>query len=233
MSDPFPTLDLIRHRLEDLGSERVWRPVPGPDGNLLARGNGPAPAELDGILDGLDLRDKSVADLGANLGYFSFLASRRGAHRVLGLDIDPEVVAVAGLLARLHGLGNVAFATVDFLASPPRRPCDLALLVDFIGRAVVRKGKLPAVVAAATAWGAREIFFTLREVYPLDELGMSADAMTALYPGTVRDGLFFTIDAVTDLLGPDWTRRPVAGDGPEAGFCWRHEKTPALFVRRT
>jgi tRNA (mo5U34)-methyltransferase len=42
-----------------------------------------------------DLRGKTVLDIGANAGYFSFEMKRRGAARVVGIDIMPHILAQA------------------------------------------------------------------------------------------------------------------------------------------
>ena len=46
-----------------------------------------------------DLSGKSVLDLGCSFGYFCFEAARRGARRVLGVDVDPDTIRKARLLA--------------------------------------------------------------------------------------------------------------------------------------
>lgn len=230
MPDAIPSLALVRERLAGLGPGRVWRPVPGPDGGLLARGAGPDVGMLGAYVAGLDVAGKTVADLGCNLGFFSFLAARAGARQVLGCDIDPEVVAVARLLAALHGLGNVTFASLDFLAEPPEAPCDLAMFVDFIGRGIIAKGKLGAVAAAANAWARHEAFFTLRPVYDLRDLPLDPERLGALYPGTVRHGRFHTVEALAARLGPGWSLGRV-GDGLALGNGGSRSKAAVLFRR--
>lgn len=231
MPQTAPSLTQVREILDGLGPERVWRPVPGPGGALLARGNGPEPDVLRGYVAGLDVAGKTVADLGCNLGFFAFMAARAGARRVVGCDIDPEVIEAARLLGRLHGLGQVTFRSLDFLEEPPDEPCDLAMLVDFIGRGVIAKGKLAAVAAAAAAWGRREAFFTLRPSYALDDLPLPAEALAARYPGAVRQGRFHTLDALGALLGPQWSmRRLTEGLGGDNGRP--RSKAAVLFTRR-
>lgn len=227
-----PDVAAVRASLAALGPGRVWRPVPGPDGTLLAPGCGPGPEALDAYVAGLDVVGKSVADLGCNLGYFAFLAARNGARRVLGCDIDPEVAATANLLAQLHGHTNVAFAARDFLAAPAPERFDLALFVDFVGRGVVAKGKLAAVAAAAEAWARREAFFTLHLAYALDELAVSPEVLAARHPGCVRDGRFFVAEALAALLGPDWDMRRLTNGRLNMGDASLRTKTALLFTRK-
>ncbi len=51
-----------------------------------------------------DMRGKSVLDLGSKFGYFCFEALKRGADRVLGVDVDSESVRKARLLADCLGV---------------------------------------------------------------------------------------------------------------------------------
>ncbi|HGY89838.1 MAG TPA: methyltransferase domain-containing protein [Planctomycetes bacterium] len=50
-----------------------------------------------------DLTGKSVLDIGCCFGFFSFEAIKRGARRVVGLDIDPDSVRKARLLGECLG----------------------------------------------------------------------------------------------------------------------------------
>jgi len=51
-----------------------------------------------------NLRGKSVLDIGCNAGFFSFEMKRRGAQRVVGIDIDSRYLAQAQLAAEILGL---------------------------------------------------------------------------------------------------------------------------------
>ena len=233
MTDISTDAATLRAALAALGPGRVWRPVPGPDGTLLATGRGPGPECLDAYVAGLDVAGKTVADLGCNLGYFAFLAARNGACRVLGCDSDPEIAAAANLLARLHGHTNVAFTALDFLASPAPERFDLALFVDFVGRGVVAKGRLAAVAAAAEAWARHEAFFTLHLAYELEELAVAPDILAARHPGCVRDGRVFVAEALAALLGPGWDMRRLTDGRLDTGEASLRTKTALLFTRKT
>ncbi|EFL51552.1 Methyltransferase type 12 [Solidesulfovibrio fructosivorans JJ]] len=207
-------LEVARRLLAGLDPACVWRPVYGPDGTLLAPGHGPGPDELESYIGNLDVVGKSVVDLGCNLGYFAFRAAWRGATRVLGCDVDPDVIRTARELARLHGLDNVDFSACDFLCGPPAAPpCEMAMLIDFIGRGVISKGRLESVAKAAAAWASKELFFTLRPAYRLDDLPASPAELERLYPGHVRGGHFHLADALAERLGPDWSPRRLTGSG--------------------
>jgi 2-polyprenyl-3-methyl-5-hydroxy-6-metoxy-1,4-benzoquinol methylase len=59
-----------------------------------------------------DLRGKTVLDVGCKYGSFCFEAERRGASRVVGIDVDPESVRKAKLLGSARG-SAVEFALRD------------------------------------------------------------------------------------------------------------------------
>ncbi|MEE8345870.1 MAG: DUF1698 domain-containing protein [Dehalococcoidia bacterium] len=59
-----------------------------------------------------DFSGKSVLDVGCNAGYYSFVAKRRGAERVLGVELDPQYFRQAQYLQDLLGL-DVKFIDQD------------------------------------------------------------------------------------------------------------------------
>ncbi|KHK01078.1 methyltransferase domain-containing protein [Desulfovibrio sp. TomC] len=229
---PHPETATLRRLLDALGPARIWRPVPAPDGSLLAPGDGSDTADLEQYIGDLDVAGKSVADLGCNLGYFTFMACRLGAARVLGLDIDPEIIHAANRLAALHQAANVAFLASDFLRQPPETPCDMALLIDFIGRQIVCKGRVGLVANAAKCWGRRELFFTLRPVYRLDDLPVDPQTLRQHYPGFVYDNAFHLAHALAHALGPDWSMRFLTNGRFAKGPAERTHKAALLFTRQ-
>ena len=52
----------------------------------------------------LDLRGRTVLDIGCNGGFFSMEMKRRGADRVLGVDFDEDYLAQARFAAEVEGL---------------------------------------------------------------------------------------------------------------------------------
>lgn len=200
------TAKLSAH-LAGMGSKRIWRPVIGPDGAVLAPGAGPGPEMLAEYMTGVDFRGKSVVDLGSNLGFYSFMAARSGAKSVLGLDSDPDAVRGGRMLAALHGFSNVVFEVRDFLKDPPAKRADMVLVIDFIGRGVVAKGRLDDVVASAAAHAEREIVLTLRPIYPLHELPPLGPVLLDRYASHIKDDRFRLSDYVSDRLGPAWKGR--------------------------
>lgn len=211
------TADIRRH-LSAMDPAAVWRPVIGPGGEMLAEGSGPAPDDLAGYVSGVSYSGKSVLDLGANLGFYSFLAARGGAESVVGLDSDPDVVTGANLLATLHGHDNVSFAVRDFLRDPPEETFDLVLAIDFIGRGVVTKGRLDAVLGCAARCARREIFLSFHPSYALYELDPDGAGLPESYAPFIRHGRFHLEEYVTASLRPEFTPRRIH-EGRVGGYA--------------
>jgi 2-polyprenyl-3-methyl-5-hydroxy-6-metoxy-1,4-benzoquinol methylase len=78
-----------------------------------------------------DLSGKSVLDVGCRLGYFCFEALKRGAQRVVGVDIDPENVRKARLLADCLGF-EARFEQLDIDREPIRESFDTVLALNLL-----------------------------------------------------------------------------------------------------
>ena len=217
----------ISSHLSRMGTGRVWRPVIGPGGDILAAGSGPAPQILAAYASGVDFAGKTVVDLGSNLGFYSFMARQGGAVRVLGLDSDPDAVEGGRMLAALHGLENVSFEVRDFLREPPAEQADMALVIDFIGRGVIAKGRLDAVLDSAKRHARREIFMTLRPKYPLEELPALGEGLLTHYGSHILDGVFHLARYARDHLGGQWNCRTLH-QGRVEGYVL---KAALLFTR--
>jgi methylase of polypeptide subunit release factors len=75
------------------------------------------------FLDMLDLRGKSVADIGTGSGILALAAARAGAAEVLALDINPYAALSALENAHANGFGDrVSAACMNLLAALPLRP---------------------------------------------------------------------------------------------------------------
>jgi methylase of polypeptide subunit release factors len=61
---------------------------------------------LAAFIDGLDLADKRVADIGTGTGILALAAARSGAANVLAIDINPRAARAAAENARANGLAS-------------------------------------------------------------------------------------------------------------------------------
>jgi 2-polyprenyl-3-methyl-5-hydroxy-6-metoxy-1,4-benzoquinol methylase len=78
-----------------------------------------------------DLRGKAVLDVGCKYGYFCFEAAERGAKRVVGVDVDPDSIRKARLLADCLGR-SVAFEELDVEEAVIGESFDLVLCLNLL-----------------------------------------------------------------------------------------------------
>jgi predicted RNA methylase len=62
-----------------------------------------------------EVQGLEVLEVGSNCGFFSFEFARRGASRVVGLDVAPKWIENAEFCARVLGLEQVSFRCCDFM----------------------------------------------------------------------------------------------------------------------
>lgn len=201
--------DELKRYILSLPPESVWRPVHDHGGTLLRRGGGKFADILPETLEDVRLAGRSVVDLGCNLGAYALLAARRGAARVVGVDIDPAVIEGCRMLARNHELSNTEFRVADFLKKDLGERFDLGMLIDFIGRSVVAKGKVRACLETLTRASRQELLLTLRpEYHARDELGCAFGDLEGLYPSRfLRQGRILVLEYAAEVLGQDWELR--------------------------
>ena len=70
-----------------------------------------------GVIDTLDLKGKSVVEVGTGSGVLSLAAARAGASRVVAIDINPNAALSAADNARLNGLADRVFPLCSNLLS--------------------------------------------------------------------------------------------------------------------
>jgi 2-polyprenyl-3-methyl-5-hydroxy-6-metoxy-1,4-benzoquinol methylase len=95
-----------------------------------------------------DLRGTSVLDVGCRLGYFCFEAIKRGAGPVTGIDVDPESVRKARLLADCLGC-EVRFEVRDVERAPITEPVDDVLCLNLLHHLANPIGTLEQLAAVA------------------------------------------------------------------------------------
>jgi SAM-dependent methyltransferase len=77
------------------------------------------------------LKGKSVLDLGCNNGFFCYEAARRGAARVVGLDVEPDMIRKNRILADVLGL-DVEFKVIDLDRERLVEPFDYVLCLNVL-----------------------------------------------------------------------------------------------------
>jgi ribosomal protein L11 methyltransferase len=203
----------LQRALEQLGADRVWRPVANDDGTLLDQGQGNS---FDGIPadSPISFADKTVLDMGCNVGTFTFQAARRGARLAAGTDLVPEAIAVCNILREQNGLDNTAFFVSDILCPEAAGRYDMVLLVDIIGKRIIRSGRIAPLVRTMDAYAAHELVLTFRPVYALaDAFGDRAEKVAEAYPAQfVREGKFLLYEYIAHLLSPDWRMQVISNE---------------------
>ena len=86
-------------------------------------------AERTGWIERLDLRGKSVLDLGCNLGLFTINAARRQAKLATGIDIQPAVIKAADCIREFLQLENCRFQVMDLTRPEGRQAVEPADVV--------------------------------------------------------------------------------------------------------
>lgn len=220
LDDNAPTKDALADRLRAIvtavGPEQVWRPLYDHRGNKLS----------DGIADPLEGRREDLAlaplagarvvDLGCNFGEYSFMARDLGAAHVTGVDIDPRVIEGARILARLHDRDGVDFACGDFTDpafAATLGNFDIALLVNFLGKATCRKGAAHYLDAVARL-AEDAMVLMVRPVYGVaKDIRCPEDELAACYGRAyVKDDCLMLEDFVRDRYAADWDMRRISPD---------------------
>ncbi|WP_027184184.1 class I SAM-dependent methyltransferase [Desulfovibrio inopinatus] len=194
----------LKRLLTELGSERVWRPV-FIEGKQVCRGQGFDEDGPQHALKHIDFNNKTVIDFGCNVGHYAFWAAGKGAQACFGVDVDADVIEAARLMAYVLGMQHVDFDVINFLENPLPTQYDVGLLVDFIGKATIAKGRLPAVVRAVDQAVTKEAIVTVRPRYHLqDDLARSEEEIADLQLAPfVHDG-WFDLVACLKAWMPGW-----------------------------
>jgi tRNA (mo5U34)-methyltransferase len=80
----------------------------------------------------VDLRGKSVLDIGCNAGFYSLQMKRRGAERVLAIDSDPDYLVQARFAAEVMGL-EIEFREMSAFETPSlKEQFDLVLFMGVL-----------------------------------------------------------------------------------------------------
>ncbi len=201
---------ILQQQLEPIirkvGPENIWRPIHDRNGHLLFEGVGQYTGTIQKALNTVNFSRKTVVDLGCNFGFYSFYAARKGAARVVGIDSDPNVIRGCRILARHYRITNVEFRVADFIFGDVPDTYDIALMVDFIGKNVIRKEKLLPCLSRLMKIARQRIFMSLIPEYDIhSELKLAPDWVAERYGAPfVQNGRFFLIGLVQSLLSKSW-----------------------------
>lgn len=198
--------------LDDMGPENIWRPVYDDQGQLLADGHEDMRSTAPDDLADVDFQGRTVLDIGCNLGMYSFIARRRGAAGVVGMDSDPLAVRGCELLAQLYGLDKMRFCCADFIGLSGEDMYDIVQLINFIGRKSLVKGIQPMLDVCRRS--ARTfLVLSIRCKYPIQSgLGVAPGYMAEKYgtkyvSGDIFDAAAFVQDylnVVCRQISPDY-----------------------------
>ena len=190
--------------LKNLGPDRVWRSVQDNDGNLIFQGQG---FLMDGMAQPsrINFTNKTVADLGCNLGYFSFQAHGEGAKMVHGYDEDAQVIQAANLLKKVRATPGIDFFCKNIL-SPPPQVYDIAMLIDIIGKQILVTGKLDSLLDGLARYASSMIILTARRFYRIkNDLKTTPEELASQY-GTadIQANKFNLMDHIIRHYSAQW-----------------------------
>lgn len=215
---------------ERVGIEKVWRPIYDKEKKLIARGRGKFYDIIPETLQSVDFEGKTVVDLGCNFGYYTFLAARLGAKRVVGIDINGEIIRGCEILGAHYGLSNVEFHAADFTKSDLGEIFDIGMMIDFIGKSAVRKCKLQACLAGLERLSRSDMLLTLRPEYHIEsDLDMDSDEFGTRYSSKfIRNRRFHLLDFVRATFGGKWVMQIECYKR-----CRKYNlKSPVHFIRK-
>jgi SAM-dependent methyltransferase len=191
--------------LEQIGPERIRRPIYDNNNQLLAEG---IASELDGNPDdfsSIDFSGKTVVDLGCNFGFYSILAKQKGASHVLGMDLDNLVIKGAELLRDMYGISGVEFVCGDFTDPSFSQSYDITLLVDFFGKGNITQG-IEKFLDTTERFTREGMIISARNHYRIEKhFNGHLDTLKGHYSSDyIRNGRFYLIEYVADYFKENW-----------------------------
>jgi SAM-dependent methyltransferase len=213
-----------------VGLNNIWRPVYDAEGNLVAPGAGYV---TDGIPDDFPkdrFRGKSVVDMGCNFGYYSFLAKSLGATKVVGIDIDDQLIRGCNLQKAMHSILDVYFCSEDLLKYNPPEKFDMAMLLDTIGKNFVQTGVLKDFLDAVERCARDEMVISVRTFYRIPKhFNVDPNKLAAIYSDEfIRGNRFYSLEYVQWYFKENWETAYLSSE-PRPD---ERNKRTVLFVRK-
>jgi SAM-dependent methyltransferase len=212
----------------EVGPENIWRPVYDNENVLLADGIADMRDGSPGDISAVDFHEKTVLDLGCNFGFYSFLAKRLGAKRVLGVDSNARVIKGCELLKAIHKIQGVSFHLGDLTASNLPGRFDIAMLINFIGKKMVAEG-IKKVLDAVEHHSLNTMIISARAYYRIPKhLGGNAERIIRHYTSTYLKGdKFHLISFIHDYFHERWDMSVISADRDDPDI-----KRTLLFTRK-
>lgn len=214
--------------LHNVGPENIWRPVYDSQNVLLAHGIADMRDGSPQDMSKVNFRGKTVLDVGCNFGFYSFLAKRLGARKVVGIDKDGQVIRGCELLKAMHGVRDVYFYSADFMTSNIPGTFDIVMLINFLGKVMVMEG-IQRSLDAAERLCLRTMIISARPHYRISKhLGGDTENIIERYPSVyVKNGRFHLMEFVHDFFCDRWDMSVISPDYDDQTV-----KRTLLFVRK-
>jgi len=205
-ADHLNKLTELKDILKTVGPQNIWRPVVVNGDDLLADGSGEACDGLAENLSKLDFQGKTVLDLGCNFGYYSFLARRAGARRVLGIDADARIIRGCEIIRVLNGVKGVSFRALDIIGAEGIGRFDIGLMIDLIGTQMIITGAAKALLDSLERLSEKEMVLTLRPRYHIGKkLAGDFQGLKEKYSEDyIRDDYFYAFQYVCNRFQANW-----------------------------
>jgi SAM-dependent methyltransferase len=208
-------IEQLEKIIHQVGPEKIWRPVYTPDNRLLTKGVG---WSYDGLPDDLidfNFTGKSVVDIGCNFGHFTFLIKKHGAAHVTGIDKDALMIQGCNVLKRLFQYDGVSFLAADVINNCDIGKFDVGMLIDVIGKSIIKKGLLKGFLRVLQQVSKKEIILTVKPVYQMSKhFNNDYKNLEKEYSDQyIRNGNFYAIDFIHDRLCVKWQMKSLLPDG--------------------
>ena len=192
--------------LEQVGPQNIWRPVHTPDNRQLADGFGMIADGLPKNLQQIDFKDKRIADLGCNFGYYTFMVKSAGATHVTGIDLDPRIIRGCEILKNMFQMEGVSFLAMDLATTDNIGPFEMCMMLDFLGKTMITTGVFKDYLNILERLSEKEMLLSIKPVSHIKKhLNSDFQGLEEKYSGDyIRNNSFFTIDYILDRFSDRW-----------------------------
>ena len=169
------------------------------------------------------LEGKRVMDLACGFGFYTRLLKQRGAARVLGVDISPEMIRLAIQQEQAAPLG-ITYQVGDVVTLPPLGPFDLITAVHLLTYATSKAQLLDMCrrIYDNLVAGGRFIAYTNNPAFTLSKPNCTKYGITVLRLEPEEDGYVCEAEFATDppfrVKWYQWKQTPYEWALQEAGF---------------